>query len=150
DASAEARWQRFLAAWEYRHSSRISAQWPGAIVLEARASFRLFEPWPRFEARLREELDSLGLTHRNALAPTPRAACALARLRDGFAVTGVEAMREALARVPVRRALLPDDKGEGDAGERLHRMGVRTLGALRALPRDGLRRRFGRELLDHL
>src|SRR3546814_8379923 len=29
-------------------------------------------------------------------------------------------------------------------------MGVRTLGALRALPRDGLRRRFGNELLDHL
>src|SRR3546814_9973995 len=58
-------------------------------------------------------------------------------------------MHEALARVPVRRAALPDRNGDGDAGERLHRMGVRTLGALRALPRDGLRRRFGNELLDH-
>ena len=54
-------------------------------------------------------------------------------------------MREALARVPVRRATLP-----GHAGERLQHMGVRTLGALRALPRDGLRRRFGGELLEHL
>src|SRR5690606_23745618 len=122
----------------------------GAIVLEVRASFRLFGPWPRFEARLREELDGLGFSHRIALAPTPRAALVFAGLRDGFAVTGVEAMREALARVPVRRAQLPDDKGAGDAGERLHRMGVRTLGALRALPRDGLRRRFGGGLLDHL
>src|SRR5690606_4200194 len=119
DASAEARWQRFLAAWAYRHSSQVSAQWPGAIVLEVRASFRLFGPWPRFEARLREELDGLGFSHRIPLAPTPR-------------------------------AQLPDDKGAGDAGERLHRMGVRTLGALRALPRDGLRRRFGGGLLDHL
>src|SRR3546814_8587022 len=65
DASADARWQRFLAAWAYRHSSQVSAQWPGAIVLEVRASFRLFGPWPRFEARLREELDGLGFTHRD-------------------------------------------------------------------------------------
>src|SRR3546814_1612533 len=53
DASADVRCQRFLAAWAYRHSSQVSAQWPGAIVLELRASFRLFGPWPRFEARLR-------------------------------------------------------------------------------------------------
>lgn len=145
DEADAARWQRFLAAWAYRHSSQVSAQWPGAIVLEARASFRLFGPWPRFEARLREELQALGFTHRIALAPTPRAARVFAGLRDGFAVTTVEAMRQALAQVPVRRAQLPDD-----AGERLHRMGVRTLGALVALPRDGLRRRFGIELLQHL
>jgi protein ImuB len=150
DASADARWQRFLAAWAYRHSSQVSAQWPGAIVLEVRASFRLFGPWPRFEARLREELDGLGFSHRIALAPTPRAALVFAGLRDGFAVTSAAAMHEALARVPVRRAALPDRNGDGEAGERLHRMGVRTLGALRALPRDGLRRRFGSELLDHL
>src|SRR3546814_414372 len=94
DASADARWQRFLAAWAYRHSWQVSAQWPGAIVLEVRASFRLFGPWPRFEARLREELDGLGFTHRIALAPTPRAALAFAGLRDGFAVPGVEADRK--------------------------------------------------------
>src|SRR5690606_4781597 len=51
DPASEARWQRFLAAWAYRHSSQVSAQWAGAIVLEVRASFRLFGPWPRFEAR---------------------------------------------------------------------------------------------------
>ena len=145
DPEAGARWQRFLAAWAYRHSSLVSAQWPGAIVLEAQASFRLFGPWPRFEARLREELDALGFAHRIALAPTPRAAHVFAHLRDGFAVMHAEAMRAALARVPIRGALLP-----GDAGTRLHRMGVRTLDALRALPRDGLRRRFGVDLLEHL
>ena len=145
DPEADTRWQRFLAAWAYRHSSLVSAQWPGAIVLEAQASFRLFGPWPRFEARLREELDALGFAHRIALAPTPRAAHVFAHLRDGFAVMHAEAMRAALARVPVRGALLP-----ADTGTRLHRMGVRTLDALRALPRDGLRRRFGVDLLEHL
>ena len=145
DLQAAQRWQRFLAAWAYRHSSLVSVQWPGAILLEARASFRLFGPWPRFEARLREELSVLGFSHRIALAPTPRAAWVFAGLRDGFAVTHAHAMQAALARVPVRQARLP-----GDAGERLQHMGIRSLQALRALPRDGLRRRFGLELLEHL
>ncbi|WP_119718146.1 Y-family DNA polymerase [Cognatilysobacter tabacisoli] len=145
DESAEARWQRFLAAWAYRHSSLVSAQWSGAIVLEARASFRLFGPWPRFAARLREELQALGFTHRLALAPTPRAARVLAGLRDGLAVGSGPALALMLDRVPTRRAALPDD-----AGERLHAVGARTLAAVRALPRDGLRRRFGAALLEHL
>jgi len=145
DPQAEARWQRFLAAWAYRHSSLVSAQWPHAIVLEAQASFRLFGPWPRFAARLREELDTLGFRHRIALAPTPRAALVLAGLRDGLAVRQPGALQQMLDGVTVRRAALPDD-----AGERLQRMGLRELGQLRAMPRDGLRRRFGVALLEHL
>ena len=145
DPQAEARWQRFLAAWAYRHSSLVSAQWPGCIVLEVRGSFRLLGPWPRIERRLREELAALGFDHRIALAPTPRAARVFAGLRDGLALPSPGAMVELLDRVPVRRARLPDD-----SGERLQRMGVRDLHALRALPRDALRRRFGAGLLDHL
>jgi protein ImuB len=145
DSQAEARWHRFLAAWAYRHSSLVSAQWPGCVVLEARSSFQLLGPWPRFESRLREELTALGFAHRIALALTPRAARVLAGLRDGMAVTSAPAMHDILAKVPVRRAALPEE-----AGDRLHRMGVRDLRALRALPRDSLRRRFGPELLSHL
>lgn len=132
DPQAEARCQRFLASWAYRHSSLVSQQWGRAIVLEAGASFRLFGPWPRFERRLREELQALGFQHRLALAPTPRAARVLAGLRDGMAVTQLPALQALLDKVPVRRAALP-----GDAGERLQHMGVRTLAALRALPSEG-------------
>lgn len=145
DPQAEARWQRFLAAWAYRHSSLVSAQWPGCIVLEVRASFSLLGPWPRIEARLREELAALGFTHRIALAPTPRAAHVFAGLRDGLAVMQQAPMDEMLGRVPVRSARLPED-----AGERLHRMGIRDLETLRRMPGDGLRRRFGLPLLEHL
>ena len=145
DPQADARWQRFLAAWAYRHSSLVSAQWPGCIVLEMRASFRLLGPWPRIEARLREELDTLGFCHRIALAPTPRAAQVFAGLRDGLALPHPGAMADTLDRVPVRRAQLP-----GDSGERLQRMGIRDLRNLRALPRDAVRRRFGLPLLQHL
>ncbi len=145
DPQSEARWQRFLAAWAYRHSSLVSAQWPGCIVLEVRASFQLLGPWPRIEARLREELDALGFAHRIAMAPTPRAARVLAGLQDGLSMSHPAAMHTLLDKVPVRRANLPDD-----AGERLQRMGVRDLKALRGLPRNSLRRRFGPGLLLHL
>ncbi|MEL1264443.1 DNA polymerase Y family protein [Pseudoxanthomonas putridarboris] len=145
DPQAEARWQRFLAAWAYRHSSLVSAQWPGCLVLEVRASFQLLGPWPRIEARLREELTALGFSHRIAMAPTPRAARVLAGLRDGLAVSHPGAMQDLLDEVPVRRAVLPEG-----AGERLHRMGIRDLRTLRGLPRDSLRRRFGGDLLEHL
>ena len=145
DPAAEAHWQRFLAAWAYRHSSLVSTQWPGCLVVEVRASFRLLGPWPRIEARLREELGLLGFRHRIALAPTPRAARVFAGMQDGLAVMQPGPMAALLDRTPVRRAQLP-----GEDGERLQRMGIRDLRALRALPRDGLRRRFGRPLLDHL
>ncbi|WP_342315534.1 DNA polymerase Y family protein [Lysobacter sp. FW306-1B-D06B] len=145
DPDNDARAHRFLAAWAYRHSSLVSAQWPGAIVLEASASFRLFGPWPQLEAKLRRELDALGFQHRIALAPTPRAAQVFAGLRDGYALFEPQTLPATLDRIPIRRAALPDD-----AGTRLHRMGVRSLKELRALPRDGVRRRFGLALLDHL
>lgn len=137
--------QRFLAAWAYRYSSLVCAQWPACLVLEVRGSFGLLGPWPQIEARLREELQVLGFGHRIALAPTPCAARVFAGLRDGLALSSPQAMTELLDRVPVRQACLP-----GDTGERLHRMGIRALRAVRELPRDGLRRRFGLPLLEHL
>lgn len=145
EPQAEARWHRFLAAWAYRHSSLVSAQWPQCVVLEVRASFELLGPWPEFELRLRQELTRLGFEHRIGLAPTPRAAQVLARLKDGLAVSSVPAMQALLAKVPVRHAALPED-----SGERLHHMGVRDLHTLRALPRASLRRRFGLALLTHI
>lgn len=145
DPHDDRRWQDFLAGWAYRHSSLVSAQWAGCIVLEVRASFRLLGPWPVLQARLREELQALGFQHRIALAPTPRAAQVLAGLQDGAAVPDRSALQAVLDRVPVRHARLP-----GDNGQRLQQMGITDLRALRALPRDGLRRRFGLPLLQHL
>ena len=145
DPLAESAAHRFLAAWAYRHSSLVSQQWSRAIVLEVQASFRLFGPWSQFEQTLRAELATMGFGHRIALAPSPTAARVLVGLRDGFAVTGQAELSAWLDRVPVRRAALPDD-----AGERLQRMGVRTLGALRALPAASVQRRFGAGVLVHL
>jgi len=142
DAQAIERWQHFLAAWAYRYSSQVFAGWPNAIVLEAKASFRIMGQWAKFEAALRRDLVDLGFQHRIALAPTAHAARVLAGVHDGVAIQNETQLENALAHVPVRHACLPED-----AGGRLHAMGIRDLRQLFALPRDGLRRRFGSELL---
>lgn len=145
DPAQERADRAMLAHWAYRHSSLVSLQDEDAIVLEVRASFRLFGEWPQLQARLREELTQLGFAHALALAPTPRAARVFARLRDGLAIANPATLPDVLDRVPTRRAGLPDD-----AGARLHDMGARTLADVRRLPRAGLRRRFGAALLEHL
>lgn len=145
DPADEQRWQHWLANWASRFSSQVHAGWPRSLVLEVGNSLRLMGGWPALQARLRRELDALHFRHRIALAPNPRAAWVLAWWQDGLDIVDDRQLQATLARVPVRRAALPDD-----AGERLHRLGIQRLEQLLALPADGLRRRFGAVLLAHL
>ena len=137
------KWHRFLAAVAYRYSSEVCLL-PHAIVLEVSKSMGLFGPWPKLESLLRSDLTDLGFRHRIAAAPTPHAAYVLAGVSDGQAVLTSDVLRRALRQVPVQKSRLPA------AAASLPGMGVRTLGQLMALPRDGLRRRFGAELLATL
>ncbi|KAF1720077.1 Y-family DNA polymerase [Pseudoxanthomonas wuyuanensis] len=139
------RWHDFLAAWAYRFSSLVSIQYAHALVLEVEASLRLFGPWPRFEARLHEELGALGFRHRIVVAPNPAAARVLANAHNGIALPGEEAMVNALDQLPVERAGFARDTAEAFA-----RMGLRKLRQVRALPRDTLARRFAKDVLQHL
>ena len=134
-------WHRFLAAVAYRYSSEVSLL-PHAIVLEVSRSMSLFGSWPRLESLLRADLQALGFTHRITAAPTAHAAYVLAGVSDGQAVLTAETLRRALQRVPLPKSRLPTA-----AIDALPGMGIRTLGQLMSLPRDGLRRRFGAELL---
>ena len=144
DPAATEHWHRLLAAWAYRYSSDV-VLFPHAIVLEVSKSLGLFGPWPRFESQLREDLTALGFRHRIALAPGAQAAYVLAGIHDGLAVMTPDALQRALAPIALRYARLPDG-----AGTSLPAMGIRTLGQLLRLPRDGLQRRFGAPLLVYL
>lgn len=144
DPATTERWHRLLAAWAYRYSAEV-VLWPHAIVLEVSRSLGLFGPWPRFETLLCDDLRQLGFRHRIALAPTARAAYVLASTHDGMAVMSPELLRGALSPIPVGKARLPDQVAESLAA-----MGLRTLGQLLHAPRDGLRRRFGEALTEHL
>jgi protein ImuB len=137
--------RQLLASWAYRYSSQVSAVFPDALVLEVEGSLGLFGPWPRLESRLREALAALGFRHRIALAPNAAAAWVLAGHRDGLAIARPEDLRSALAAVPLRYSRLARE-----AILALERMGIGDLGRLSRLPRAGLGRRFGAELLAWL
>ncbi|HEV2682750.1 MAG TPA: DNA polymerase Y family protein [Rhodanobacter sp.] len=144
DRESVDRWHRFLAAVAYRYSSEVSLL-PHAIVLEVSKSMGLFGPWPRLEFLLRADFTDLGFRHRMAAAPTAHAAHVLTTVSDGQAVLSSDTLRNALQRVPIAKSRLP-----ANAIAALPSMGIRTLGQVLALPRDGLRRRFGAELLASL
>ncbi|MNV53640.1 DNA polymerase IV [compost metagenome] len=139
------RWQQFLAAWGYRFSSQVSLGYPRTLLLEIESSLALFGPWPRFEARLREELTALGFRHRIVAAPNPLAARILANAHDGLAIANDQVMRETLGRMPVERIGLAREVATAFA-----RMGLRTLSQVLALPRDTLARRFPAQVQQHL
>ena len=145
DPRLDERMRRFLAAFAYRYSSMVSLEGDDAIVLEVEASLGLFGPWPRFEARLREDLNALGFRHRIAMASTPLGACVLAAAQDGIAVTEDSHLRNALGRMPVSLSRLPEKTISA-----LSATGIRQIRQLLSLPRDGLARRFTPELLSHL
>ncbi len=144
DANEVAHWHRFLAAVAYRYSSDV-ALLPDAIVLEIGRSKSLLGPWERLSQRLREDFSQLGFRHCLAAAPTPHVARALAQHADGSAILGRQNLRAGLSRLPVRHAGLPEE-----TATTLMQMGLRTLGQVLDAPRDGLRRRFGDELLRAL
>lgn len=144
DADAGARQRERLAAWAYGFSSQVSLDYPHALVLEIGASRALFGPWPQLQARLRSELHALGFRHRLVAAPHPTAARVLCNVHDGLALDHGPLAR-AIGQLPITRAGLP-----ADAADALTRMGLRRLAQVLALPRDGLARRFGPQLLQHL
>ncbi|MDF3845308.1 DNA polymerase Y family protein [Pseudomonas citronellolis] len=142
DQAAIQRSQDLLAAWAYGFSSQVSQHYPRALLLEVASSLALFGPWPRFEARLREELRALGFSHRIGVAPNPAAARVLVNVGDGLLVERPQALRSALGRLHLERCGLPRESVAS-----LARMGLSSLQQLLALPRDGLARRFPAELL---
>ena len=145
DVAAIERWQQFLAAWAYGFSAQVSLHYPRCLLLEVQSGLRLFGPWPRFEARLREELAAQGFQHRITAAPNPAAARVLANAHDGLAVTDAGELRQALNPLPVDRLGLPREVATS-----FSRMGLRHLRQLLSLPRDSLAKRFPAEVLLHL
>ena len=133
------------------------------LLLDIGASLRLFGGIRALCARVRASLRALGFTAAVSCAPTARAAWLLARaaahgmvhgrshsdMHGGRRVLGrslrMVSLERRLDRLPV--ALLPPARSYMSWFEGI---GCEALGQLRRLPRPGLQRRCGRELLDML
>jgi protein ImuB len=134
-----------LAAWSYQFSSQVSLYPPGALILEVQGSLVLFGGRIALLRTLRAGLAELGYQVQLAGAPTPLAALSLARCQREHMVEEQHQLAAALAPLPI--SVLD---WEPTLLERMDGMGVRRLGDVLRLPRDGLARRLGQHSLLYL
>ncbi|HUF19966.1 MAG TPA: DNA polymerase Y family protein [Burkholderiales bacterium] len=133
------------ALWALQFTSHVSIVSPGSLLLEIGGSFRLFGGLERLRDCVRDAAAELGHDVTLAATPTPLGAQWLACAGFDMLVHDRGTLRDHLGRLPIEALEL-----RPDAAASLDRLGVRTLGELLALPRDGLARRFGQTLLDLL
>jgi protein ImuB len=145
DAAAERAALEGIAAWALQFTPAVSLAAPDEVLLEVGGSCRLFGGFSRLWADVERKLAALGYTALVAAAPTPLAAQWFARVGFSARIRHDDALLLALERLPV------DVLGASPpVQDLLQDIGVRTLGECLRLPRNGLARRGGMELLDRL
>ncbi len=144
DCAAEAAALAELAAWGGQFTPQVSIDAPASLLLEVAASLRLFGGLEALQHRIAAGCAELGFAASLACAPTPLAARLLAR-SGGGQVTEAAELAAALAPLPI--ALID---WAPETRETLAAIGAATLGEVLALPRAGLARRCGAELLAGL
>lgn len=130
-----------LATWALQFSPRV-ALIDEAVLVELRASLKLFGGLVALQERLRAGASELGVS---AIAWAPTCLAALAFSRAGVEDAGKQPLDAALDALPLATL-----SATAPHRETLGQLGCRTLGDLRRLPRGGLGRRFGKSLLEAL
>lgn len=134
-----------LSALAMDYTPRVSIEEPDAVVLEVRGSFRLFGGARALCQQIAARAQAASIRIDWALAPTPLAALALARVKRNVLVSSRERLVGLLSPLPIAVLRWPCAQVE-----RLESIGVRTIGAVLRLPRAGFARRFGQPALQML
>lgn len=136
---------RQLAVWAEQFTSRVNVHAPQALVLEVRGSLKLFGGLSAIQDRIGRQLKEWQYSFHGAVTPTPMASLLLASSGQSDVVQNKQHLRSALGRLAVSHLPIGLKKKQ-----QLHNIGVRLLRDLWRLPRDGLARRFGPELVGYL
>jgi protein ImuB len=115
------------------------------VLMEVAASLAYFKGLDALIAKLNAALAPHGHTLQLCSAPTAHGAWVLARAKHGLHATDERALKALLTHLPAW--LIGPAKAHWDT---LQNIGVTTLGDLLQLPRSGVTRRFGAQLLDEL
>ena len=147
DLEGDAAWLTRLACFAARRwTPRAAPSGPDGLWLDLTGVAHLFGGEERMCARILAFCRRLGFDARIAIAGSPGAAHALARHGEApLTLCPEHGERDALASFPLSALRL--DIHILDAARRL---GVETIGALAAMPRGPLQRRFGSALLTRL
>ena len=145
DAAAERAALERIAGWALQFTPAVGIAAPDELLLEVGGSVRLFGGFSQLWAEVERQLGTVGYTALIAAAPTPLAAQWFARAGLSPRIRHDDALRLELERLPTDVLDLPPP-----LHDLLQDIGVRTLGECLRLPRDGLARRGGKELLGQL
>jgi protein ImuB len=145
DLKAETAALEHIAAWAGQFTPSVTLQPPCGLLLEIEGSLGLLGGIRNILESIRRGSAEMGYTLTLACAPTVAAAWLLARAGSEKIITGKRAIESAIAPLPV--AALECGAQTLDI---LDAIGARTIGELLQLPRDGLARRCGQQLLCEL
>ena len=135
-----------LALQLYGLSAWVHISEPAMVLLELKASLKLFGGIDKLLAILRASVEQHYSQFVIAVAPTPSAAMLLARAGDEEPLLHTPNTPGRLAQLPLR--VMAATKPEWLS--RLEKLGLQHYGELLRLPRAGLQKRFGAELGDYL
>jgi protein ImuB len=143
-----------LATWAYQFSGTVTVgeiftdlqrARATALWLEIGASLRLFGGFRKLIEQLEVELRKLSYSYQLGIAPTLEGSALLARTGVRVAITTLAALRARVDAVSVNWLNL-----DPWIPQQLQTVGVRTVGLLVGLPRDGVAKRFGPEVCNYL
>ncbi|HTR27656.1 MAG TPA: DNA polymerase Y family protein [Puia sp.] len=134
-----------LALWAIRFSPVAAIDPPDGLLLEATGCDHLWGGEEAYIAAIRGRLEAKGYHIRIGMADTIGAAWAMARYgpENGILQTGFQ--RSALLALPPAALRIGHE-----TIDRLHKLGLLTIGPVAGFPRRALRRRLGPELLLRL
>ena len=162
DECAEAAALKNIALWAGQWTSTIAIEPPANVLLEISGCLNYFGGLSTLLGRIDAGLAAIGFSAIVATAPTASAASLLARagraiaIEEGADIDTAQAGRasamEQGAAIDSALAALPIGllDGADEVMDTLWGIGVRTVGDVLALPRDGFARRFGASLLDQI
>jgi protein ImuB len=160
DECAEAAALKNIALWAGQWTSTIAIEPPANVLLEISGCLNYFGGLSTLLGRIDAGLAAIGFPAIVATAPTAPAASLLARAGRAITIEEGGEIEPALAGRAIAKgadidsalAALPVGllDGADEVMDTLWGIGVRTVGDVLALPRDGFARRFGASLLDQI
>ncbi|HYI82818.1 MAG TPA: DNA polymerase Y family protein, partial [Acetobacteraceae bacterium] len=145
EPEADAAWLRRLALWSLCVTPLPAVDVPDGLLLDITGAAHLHGGEKALLHAVTTRFARAGVTVRGAIAGTPDAAAALARAGRHGAVVPAGGEATAIAPLPLASLRLPHP-----TIATLHRLGLRSVGAVLQQPRGPLARRFGVALTDAL
>ena len=143
-----------IAQWAYQITPAVSMQGEHHLLLEVGSVMRLFKNLNNILRRIDEGMQQLGFSYQLGLAHTPKAALLVAKHLPSQHQRYYNSKTQRVDKPTFKQLLnnMPLISLDCPAAqiEKLHRIGLKTIGELMDLPVHALGKRFGKDFLKYL